>query len=123
MGVAHLVLTIDPTAPVPPAAIVPLGLAGYALPLATNCMATALIAGRLYASAHSAEERVGALMSGTMRAAQRAVEIIVESGALYLAIQVAYVVLLSLEHPVDAIIAVMACQIYVSHHRRHPFAN
>lgn len=40
---------------------------------------------------------------------------IVESGALYLAVQLTYVVLLALEHPVDAIIAVVACQIYVSH--------
>ncbi|PIL23333.1 hypothetical protein GSI_14644 [Ganoderma sinense ZZ0214-1] len=112
MGVAHLVLTIDPTSPVPPAALVPLGLAGYALPLATNCMATALIAGRLYASAHSAEKRVGALMSGTMRAAQRAVEIIVESGALYLAVQLVFVVLFAMGHPAQAILAVVAVQIY-----------
>ena len=80
MGVAHLVVTMDPTAPVPPPALVPLGIAGYALPLATNFMATALIAGKLYMSARRAEKRVGTVMSGTMRAAQRAVEIIVESG-------------------------------------------
>ncbi|KAI1794458.1 hypothetical protein LXA43DRAFT_883760 [Ganoderma leucocontextum] len=112
MGVAHLVLTMDPTAPVPPAALVPLGLAGYALPLATNFMATTLIAGRLYASAHSAEKRVGSLMSGTMRAAQRAVEIIVESGALYLATQLVFVVLFALGHPAQAILAVIAVQVY-----------
>lgn len=114
MGVAHLLLTIDPTAPVPPAALVPLGLAGYALPLATNFMTTTLIAGRLYASAHNAEKRVGAFMSGTMRAAQRAVEIIVESGALYLATQAVFVVLFAIGHPAQAILAVVAVQIYVS---------
>ena len=124
MGVAHLLLTMDPTAPVPPAALVPLGLAGYALPLATNFMATTLIAGRLYASAHNAEKRVGALMSGTMRAAQRAVEIMVESGALYLVTQVVFVVLFAIGHPAQAILAVVAVQIYVSIlHVARPFKS
>ena len=114
MGVAHLVVTMDPTAPVPPPALVPLGIAGYALPLATNFMATALIAGKLYMSARRAEKRVGTVMSGTMRAAQRAVEIIVESGLLYLVTQVVFVVLFALGHPAQAILAVIAVQIYVS---------
>lgn len=46
--------------------------------------------------------------------ARRAVAIIVESGALYLAAQLAYVVLFALGHPAEAIIAVIAVQIYVS---------
>ncbi|EJF59590.1 hypothetical protein BD309DRAFT_854657 [Dichomitus squalens] len=112
MGVAHLVVTMDPTAPVPSPALVPLGLAGYALPLATNFMATALIAGKLYMSARRAEKRVGTVMSGTMRAAQRAVEIIVESGLLYLVTQAVFVVLFALGHPAQAILAVIAVQIY-----------
>ena len=45
--VAHWILTLSPTSPVPPAAIVPLGTAGYALPLATNVMVTAMISTKI----------------------------------------------------------------------------
>ena len=43
MAVVHLVLSLDPTSPVPPTDLVPLTLAGYSLPLCTNVMATGLI--------------------------------------------------------------------------------
>ena len=49
-----------------------------------------------------------------MRAAQRAVAIIVESGALYLVTQLIFVVLYSIQHPAIAIQTVIAVQIYVS---------
>lgn len=112
--VAHWILTLSPTSPVPPAAIVPLGTAGYALPLATNVMVTALIVTKLWLTARGAEKRVGTRMRGTARAAQRAVAIIVESGLLYLVTQAAFVVLFALAHPAQAILAVTAVQVYVS---------
>ena len=112
--VAHFVLSLTPTAPVPPAAIVPLGTAGYVLPLATNAMATVLIVVRLWLTARGAEQRVGTRMRGTVRAAQRAVAIIVESGLLYLVTQLVFVVLFALGHPAQAILAVVAVQVYVS---------
>ena len=105
------------SAPTPPAALVPLGTAGYILPLTTNAMATALIVTRLWITAHDASKRVGGThmhMKGTMRAARRAVEIIVESGLLYLVTQLVFVVLFALGHPAQAILAVMAAQVYVS---------
>ncbi|KAL7277248.1 hypothetical protein ACG7TL_009101 [Trametes sanguinea] len=110
--VVHLVLTIDPNAPVAPPAIVPLGLAGYALPLATNILTTALIVARLWHTARAAEARCRGRMAGTVRVAKAAVAIIVESGALYLAAQLVLVVLFALEHPAQAVVAVMAVQIY-----------
>ncbi|KAM5537664.1 hypothetical protein V8D89_008742 [Ganoderma adspersum] len=109
MQVVHYVVTLDPTSPTPPKPMLPLTLAGYSLPLCTNLMATTLIVTRIYWLSR------GTTREGfrSARAISRsAMATIVESGALYLAIQLAYVVLLSLEHPVDAIIAVMACQIY-----------
>ena len=120
MQVVHYVVTLDPTSPTPPKPMLPLTLAGYSLPLCTNVMATALITTRIYWLSRGT---TGEGFRSARAISRSAMATIVESGALYLAIQVAYVVLLSLEHPVDAIIAVMACQIYVSHHRRHPFAN
>lgn len=113
MEVVHLVLTLDPNAPIAPPALVPLGLAGYALPLATNVLTTALIVARLWHTASTAEARCRGRMAGTVRAAQHAVAIIVESGLLYLAAQLVLVVLFALSHPAQAVVAVMAVQIYV----------
>ena len=47
LALAHLVMVTDPSAPSAPAAVVPLGLAGYVLPLFTNAVATTLIVYRL----------------------------------------------------------------------------
>lgn len=41
------------------------------------------------------------------------IKIIVESGALYLVTQLIFVVLFAIKHPAQAIVAVMAVQIYV----------
>lgn len=115
MQVVHYVVTLDPTSPTPPKPMLPLTLAGYSLPLCTNVMATTLIITRIWWLSRGAAT---AGTEGGFRSARAishsAMATIVESGALYLAVQLAYVVLLALEHPVDAIIAVMACQIYVS---------
>ncbi|EJF59554.1 hypothetical protein BD309DRAFT_1031064 [Dichomitus squalens] len=111
MQVVHYVVTLDPTSPTPPKPMLPLTLAGYSLPLCTNVMATALIIARIWWLSRPTPGTEGAFRSA--RAISRsAMATIVESGALYLAIQLTYVVLLSLENPVDAIVAVMAAQIY-----------
>ncbi|KAL1949043.1 hypothetical protein VTO73DRAFT_10849 [Trametes versicolor] len=112
MELVHIVVTFDPNAPVAPAALVPLGLAGYALPLATNVLTTMLIVARLWHTAHAADERCRGRLAGTARAAQHAVAIIVESGMLYLAAQLVLVVLFALGHPAQAVVAVMAVQFY-----------
>ncbi|KAI0754396.1 hypothetical protein C8Q80DRAFT_1226442 [Daedaleopsis nitida] len=110
--VAHFVLMLSPSSPVPPAAIVPLGTAGYVLPLATNIMTTALIVAKLWLTAYNAQRRIGDRLPGAVHAAQRAVAIIVESGLLYLVTQLVFVVLFALGHPAQAIVAVVAVQIY-----------
>lgn len=46
-------------------------------------------------------------------ATRRAMMLIVESGALYLLFQLVFVILFAIPHPAEAILAVMAVQIYV----------
>ena len=48
MQVMHLVVTLSPTSPVPPASFVPLGTAGFTLPLCTNVLAMGLIVFRIW---------------------------------------------------------------------------
>ena len=111
-GVVDFILRLTPTSPVPPAAIVPLTTAGYALPLCTNVMATGLISFKIW---HTTRLRKGdAALHSTTRLARNAIAIIVESGALYLATQLVFVVLVNTTQPAQAIVAVMAVQIYVS---------
>ena len=111
---------MNPTSPTPPAAIVPLGLAGYILPLATNAAATGLIVARLVVTARRVKRYGDDEHGKAATTARRAVAIIVESGALYLATQLAYVVLFALGHPAEAIVAVIAVQIYVSSSPPYP---
>ncbi|KAG6334145.1 hypothetical protein ID866_4952 [Astraeus odoratus] len=108
-GVANLVLSINPTSPAPPHAVVPLGLAGYTLPLCTNVIVTSLIVFRIWYTSYilpSSPPFAG------QTAARRAMMLIIESGLLYLLTQLVYVVLFALEHPATGIIAVIAVQIY-----------
>jgi hypothetical protein len=111
MEVLHLVLTTDPASPAPPAAIVPLGLAGYILPLATNVVVTSLIVYRIWMSSRIVKESPVVIGQG---ASHRAMMLIIESGALYLIIQFIFVVLFAIQHPAQGIVAVIATQIYVS---------
>ncbi|KAH9941750.1 uncharacterized protein BXZ73DRAFT_9966, partial [Epithele typhae] len=108
-AVAYILLTLDPSAPVAPAALVPLGLAGYALPLLTNAAATALVVARLLVATRRAHAR--SETGRTARAARRALAAVVESGALYLAAQAAFVVLFALGHPAQAVAAAVAAQV------------
>lgn len=108
-GVAHLVLTTNPTSPAPPPAIVPLGLAGYILPLCTNSIVTLLIVFKIW---HASRGLPGSPEFVGRGAARHAMSLIIESGLLYLIAQLVYVVLFALNHPALAIVAVMAVQIY-----------
>ncbi|KAI0716740.1 hypothetical protein C8Q76DRAFT_591603, partial [Earliella scabrosa] len=114
-GVAHLVITKDPTSPLPPPAIIPLGLATYSLPLATNVITTGLIVGKLRWMLHSTV-LVGGRSTGIFQrgygAVQRAAGIFIESGVLYLITQLILVVLFSIDHPANLIVSEIAVQVY-----------
>lgn len=116
--VAHFILELSPSSPVPPEAIVPLTTAGYALPLCTNVMTTGLIVYKIWRATHFGLGPSGEVLQSTSRVARSAMSIIVESGVLYLAAQLVFVVLVNVKHPAQAIVAVMAVQIYVSSRRR-----
>ena len=109
-GVVILLYSIDPTSPTPPPVLVPLTLAGYTLPLCTNVMVTSLIVFRIWASSRTVSNsplRIG-------EATHRAMMLVIESGALYLLFQLIFVALVATQNAAEAIIAVMAVQIYVS---------
>jgi len=110
MEVLHLLLGINPSAPVPPAALVPLGLAGYILPLCTNAMVTALIAGRIWWKNPGMYSRGG--IPGLGNLPGRAISIIIESGVIYLVVQFIFVILFGISHPSEAIVGVVAVQVY-----------
>ena len=110
-------LTLSPTAPLPPPELIPLGLASYALPLATNVMATGLIVGKLLWMIRSPIMAVGEsapIFTSGYGAVRHAAEIIVESGVLYLITQLVFVVLYAINHPALAIQTTIAVQVYVS---------
>ena len=111
-AVIRLLLRIDPTSPMAPKSLVPLGLAGFTLPLCTNVLVTGLIAGRIwYLSPRKAHHLPGGnLPVGRGRAT---IDIIVESGAIYLAVQLILVILFAIGHPAQAIVTLVAVQIYV----------
>ncbi|KAH7913519.1 hypothetical protein BJ138DRAFT_1081397 [Hygrophoropsis aurantiaca] len=92
----------------PPAALVPLGIAGYVLPLGTNALVTGLIAYRIWYSSRD----INYNLVGGSGAGRRALTLIVESGALYLVVQLIFVVLFAMNHPAEAIMAVIAVQTY-----------
>ena len=89
----HYVLAVDPSSPTLPPFTVPLTLAGFALPLAANVMATGLIVFKIWNAAYSSSTEVS--LPSTMHMAQRAIMIIVESGIIYLITQIILVVLVS----------------------------
>ena len=110
--VLHLLLRINPTSPIAPASLVPLALAGFTLPLGTNVIVTTLIATRIwYLSPRNVRDMHSAQFpTGTGRAA---IDIVVESGMLYLAVQLVFVILFAIRHPAQGIVGVIAVQIYV----------
>jgi hypothetical protein len=103
---------INPRATVVPQYLVSLGVAGYVLPLCSNVIITALISVRIwYLSPRRPRDVPGTRFpTDTGRAA---IDIVVESGMLYLAVQLVFVVLFALRHPAQDIAGLMAVQIYV----------
>lgn len=94
-----------------PASVVPLGLAGFALPLVTNVIVTTLIAMRIwYLSPRKMHDTRGARFPTTGRAT---IDIVIESGMLYMVVQLVFVVLFAVQHPALDIVGVIAVQIYV----------
>jgi hypothetical protein len=107
------------TSQVVPGFLVPLGLAAYSLPLCTNVIVTTLIAARIWYMMR--EIRDADMPTKTGRAA---IDIIIESGMLYLAVQLVFVILFAIRHPAQAILARIAVQVYVRiRHRRQIVAN
>jgi hypothetical protein len=110
---ARRLLSADPSAPLAPASIVPLLTAGYVLPLVTNVLVTVLIVLRIWYLSPAGNQQLRGI-STPSRIARRATDSLVESGALYMVTQIIFVVLFVIGHPAQAIIAVIAVQIYVS---------
>ncbi|KAG2134584.1 uncharacterized protein EDB93DRAFT_841409 [Suillus bovinus] len=113
LPIPSLVLSIDPTSPIPPTAIVPLTIAGYVLPLCTNIMVTGLIAGRLW---HISRVPIinehGKPVILKIAAGGRPMMLIIESGALYMVTQLILVVLVAIQNPAEAVLSYTGTQIY-----------
>ncbi|KAI0284116.1 hypothetical protein BC826DRAFT_168598 [Russula brevipes] len=107
----HSVVLIHPMTNLTPP-LIRLSLAGFVLPLCTNVLVTTLIAARIwYISPRKMSDLLGRRVpTGPARAA---IDIVVESGVLYLAVQLVFVTLLAIRHPAQAIVGPMAVQIYV----------
>jgi hypothetical protein len=110
-AVFYFELRINPNSPIPPS-LVPLGVAAFSLPLGTSVIVTTLICARIwYLSPRKARDmRSAQFPTGT---GQAIIKIVVESGILYLAVQLILVVLFAIGHPALDIVAVIAVQIYV----------
>jgi hypothetical protein len=110
--VLDFLLHINPNSPIAPPSLVPLGLAAFSLPLGTNVIVTALIVTRIWSLTPRNVRNMGSAQfaAGTSRAA---IDIVVESGMLYLAVQLVFVILFSIRHPAQGIVGVIAVQIYV----------
>ncbi len=110
--VLHLLLRINPNSPIAPPSLVPLGLAAFSLPLVTNVIVTTLITVRIW---YLSPRKVRDMRSARFptRTGRAAIDIVVESGMLYLAVQLVFVILFSIRHPAQGIVGVIAVQIYV----------
>ena len=109
--VAHIAISLSPEDE-PPAAFIPLQTAGYVLPLCTNIMATGIILYGIWRTTASRDTTIKMLPS-TWRMSRAAMATVVESGLLYLVVQLILVVVTALGHPAQGVVAVMAVQIYV----------
>ncbi|KAI0292629.1 hypothetical protein B0F90DRAFT_1645372 [Multifurca ochricompacta] len=108
---SHRLLGINPTAPIAPNSLVPLATAGYSLPLVTNVLVTLLIVSRIWYLSPMSNPNLRGIPPPS-RTARHVIDIVVESGALYLVTQAIFVGLFAAKHPAQAIIAVIAVQIY-----------
>ena len=95
-----------------PPSLRPLTIAAFSLPLGTNVAVTSLIAARIwYLSPRKARNMGGAQFP--TRTGQAAINIVVESGMLYLAVQLVFVILFVIGHPAQGFVGLIAVQIYV----------
>ena len=113
----HLLLSLNLKSPVTPTsptprALVPLGLAAFCLSLGTNVIVTTLIAGRIWYLSPRKARKMGSVKfpTGIGRAT---IDIVIESGMLYLATQLILAILFAIRHPAQSIASVIAVQIYV----------
>jgi hypothetical protein len=95
-----------------PPSLVPLGLAAFTLPLGTNLIVTSLIAGRIWYLSPRQARNMNSAQFPT-RTGRAAIDIVIESGMLYLAVQIVFVILFAIRHPAQGIVGVIAVQIYV----------
>ncbi|KAH9949905.1 hypothetical protein B0H21DRAFT_881538 [Amylocystis lapponica] len=114
-----LLALVDPTAPLAPPEIAPLGTASFALSLCLNVIVTFLIIGRIYWVARGVARKSGTgNINGFFRTLGshdyiRAVTaMLIESGSLFLAAQLSFVVLFALGNPAQDVVYPAAVQIY-----------
>jgi hypothetical protein len=105
-------LHANPNSPITPPSIIPLNLAAFSLPLGTNVLVTSLIAARIWYLFPRKARNMGSAQFPT-QTGQVAVDIVVESGMLYIAVQLVLVVLFAILHPAVNIVRLIAVQIYV----------
>ena len=100
-----------PTSPAP-RALVPLGLTIFSLSLSTNVVVTTLIAGRIWYLSPRKARKMGSVQfpTGIGRAT---IDIVIESGMLYLAAQVIFAILFATRNPAQGIAEAVVVQIYV----------
>jgi hypothetical protein len=92
-----------------------LSLTTFSLPLGTNVIVTTLIVARIwYLSPRKARNMSSAQFP--TRTGQATIDIVVESGMLYLAVQLIFVILSAILHPAQNIVGAIAVQIYVRIH-------
>ncbi|KZW04459.1 hypothetical protein EXIGLDRAFT_716413 [Exidia glandulosa HHB12029] len=103
-----LLLTIDPKAPIAPAAIVPLGTAGLSMSLVVNFLVTLLIIARIWYM----DRGTGQIFGRTRMMINSVTTMIIETGALFLVAQLCVVILYSLSNPAQAVVVPAALQIY-----------
>ncbi|KAJ7344025.1 hypothetical protein DFH08DRAFT_871631 [Mycena albidolilacea] len=108
LAVTGLLISINPTAPQVPAALVPIGDADFALSLIVNFMVSSLIVGRIWWMTRESS------ISHSSTSIQKAMGIVIESGLLFLAIQFVFVILFAIAHPAQAVVEPIATQIYVT---------
>jgi hypothetical protein len=95
-----------------PPSLLPLGIANFTLPLCTNVLVTTLITVRIwYLSPRNTRDLPGGRFP--MGTSRTAIDIVIESGMLYLAVQLVFVILFAIQHPAQGIVGVIAVQIYV----------
>jgi hypothetical protein len=82
--------------------------------LATNVVVTTLIATRIW---YLSPRKMRDMGSAQFRTGRATIEVVIESGMLYLVVQLIFVILFAVQHPALGIVGVIAVQIYV----RAPF--